>query len=329
MGRTVPTANDALAERASRISWGATDLRFVAGIWPPLPTAIAGIVAGGTVLLAVIGGLVGGCLLHVLAERLILAGQPRGLVALAAATVGAAPGTAYLADVDLASILALLLVVMAAGGILRFVRDGRTDGAFLAGLLLALAAMCNAAVGLVAVVLAAATPLLLRGRRSAGAAGALACVILFPTVAAAAGWAFLEWRFTGEVFAALRGSAAFTFPAGAGPGAAVAAAHLGQVLVCSPLYVAVVVLLLRRSATATLGLLLPLPVLALALWWGIGPPVGLAILGLTCAGVLALPAAARSRPAIAAIMAAQCVISFTLALWWDAPVALWWTQLLG
>lgn len=334
VARVLPAGpNDALVDRASRIVWGAGDLGWIGAVWPPIPVGIAAIAGSSAVALALIGALCSGGLLQALAERMVLARQPWWLVALALVSIEATPAMAFLATADLGAFLALVLLAMAMSGFLRFVLYGRTEGGFQAGLLLGLATACDITAVVYAIVLAAAGPLLAhhRHRGQAGSTAATAAVIAFPALAAAACWAFLEWRFTGGAFRVIRDSGAFTFPTGVASAAVDAVQRLGWILLCSPLYLVAGFFLLRRSAIATVGYLLPLPGLALTLWLGLRPPTGLGVVLLGCLAVLALPVRPKlpAQLLLAAAIIAQWVLTITVTVAWDPTLGAWWSQLTG
>jgi hypothetical protein len=135
-----------------------------------------------------------------------------------------------------------------------------------------------------AAALAAAAPLLARGRFRAepGAGVATASVLIFPVAAAAAAWAFLEWRFTGRAFATIRSDGTlFHFPDGVLAGLANAIGHTGSIVLRAPVYIAVGLLLFLRKPVAVAGYALPLVGLVLA-WW-----IGLPYAGVTAFMLLA------------------------------------------
>jgi hypothetical protein len=130
-------------------------------------------------------------------------------------------------------------------------------------------------------------------------------LLVFPGLAAAATWAYLSWVFVGHV--------AFPFTPWE-PGSPV----LGQILLWSVPYLAVVGLLwLRPSATAA-GVLLPLGLLWLANRIGWHFSLAFAVVMLTLVAIVSLPRQLDRavRTLIAAVAVTQAVIAW---LMWPMP----------
>lgn len=327
----LPAANVALAEHGLLIRWGADDLSWVSQIWPPLPTAIAGLARGGLVAMAVVAAFFSGGLLHSLIERMVQAGIRPWLIAVAVPSVAVTPLVGYLITHDLAQFMALVFVAMALSGFLRFALDGRTEGGFQAGLLLALGTACDLSTVFHALAMAAAAPLIahLRYRGQRGAGRATAVVLAFPSVAVVAAWAFLEWRFTGRAFTQVLDSGAFSFPGGGWESLGRTLRSVGRAILLTPAFLLAFVLIARRSLPAALGYLIPIPGLVLGLWLGLRPPTGMTVLVLSFLALFAFPRR-LSRPVqvvAAVVLVAQAVLTWTVTLDLLPAVQQWWTAL--
>lgn len=327
----LPTANVALAQHGLLIRWGADDLSWVSQIWPPLPTAIAGLARGGLVALSVVAAFFSGGLLHSLIERMVQAGLRWWLIAIAVPAVAVSPLVGYLMTHDLAQFMALVFVAMALGGFLRFALDGRTEGGFQAGLLLALGTACDVSTVFHALAMAAAAPLIahLRYRGQRGAGRATAVVLAFPSMAVLGAWAFLEWRFTGHVFTQLAAGGAFDFPGGGWESLGRALRGVGRAILLAPVFLLVLVLLFRKSPLSALGYLIPIPGLVLGLWLGLRPPTGLTVLVLSFLALFAFPRrlAPTWQVVAAAVVVVQAVLSWTVTVDLLPAVQQWWSAL--
>jgi hypothetical protein len=216
------------------------------------------------------------------------------IVALLLVTLGASPSFALTATTNIQSFMALLLLATALDGFVRFTLRGHTHGGFQAGLAIGLASLCAPAASVCAAGFAAAAPLLVGDRfRGARAAGrATAAVLLFPTVAALAGWTFVTWRFSGDAMGWLHAAApAVGFRGGTGASMSSALRHLLRPLAMTPIYpAALLLLLLRRQGVAAVAVLLPPLTVLVSLWIGLPfPGLSIAVL-LGVVGLAAMPA---------------------------------------
>src|SRR5689334_21339397 len=181
----------------------------VAGLgwaYPPIPTFLASVLPGGALSLALVSSLLAGVAMASLWNRLQSRHTSRPVTVALLASLACVPAVLYGVTQDLAAFAGLAFLILALDGFTRFIIDRDTRGGFQAGLMLAFAFGCDPVALVYAAALAAAAPLLARGRFRAepGAGVATASVLIFPVAAAAAAWAFLEWRFTGRAFATIR-----------------------------------------------------------------------------------------------------------------------------
>ena len=122
--------------------------------------------------------------------------------------------------------------------------------------MLALAFGCDPVALVYAAALAAAAPLLaharFRSEPDAGVADGLRAV--FPVAAAAAAWAFLEWRFTGGAFATIIDQGTlFHFSDGVVHGLGIAVRDTASTALHAPVYLVVGALLFLRKPIAVAG----------------------------------------------------------------------------
>jgi hypothetical protein len=139
-------------------------------------------------------------------------------------------------------------------------------------------------------------------------------VLAFPTVAAAGSWLFLEWRFTGTVFATLRSDHhLFAFPGGVASSLGEAARDIGGVLLRSPLYLTIAALMTRRRHPALAAYLVPVPALVFASWFGMWPSAALAFALL---GMVALVSAPRPTRQLVPVLVLAAIGQLALAGVW-------------
>jgi hypothetical protein len=183
--------------------------------------------------------------------------------------------------------------------------------------MLAAAFLCDPIALVYAVALAIAAPLLATSqlRHQPGGVRATLCVLLFPLVAIAAAWAFLEWRFTGGAYATLHGADWFSFEDGVVGGLADAARDVAGVALRSPVYLMIGLLLLRRRAVVGVAYTVPFLGLVLAAWTGFALSEALGFALLTLIALYSVP---RSlvRPEYA-LLASAAALQFVLLLTWD------------
>lgn len=306
--------NAALDRHASLIRWGASDLAFVHELYPPVPTALAGLLPGGVLALAIAGALVAGIVLHVLWERLVLLGQPRWVIAPVLVAIGAAPAYALTAVDDLAAFVSLALLMTAIAGVLAFAGNGDTGGGFQAGLALGVAAVCNLAAVGYALALSVAAPMIARHRYRGvpHSVRATMLVVLFPTVAGLGGWAFLEWRYTREVFHTVRENSDLLrfrhgFPAAAVDALTATAGAVAQ----TPLFLVAAAVLVLYRPLAALALALPVVGLLIGTLAGFPTTDEQNCLLLMLVGAMSLPMR-PSRPA-GVLFAVAAVVQLAVA----------------
>jgi hypothetical protein len=243
----------------------------------------------GTGWVRLLAAAAGGLLCHVLVGRL----TRRQVPGPAAALLVAAPVLAVFWAVpagrwDLSAVIALVLVTVALGGYLRFVREASTLGGFVAGITLALAAACDLATLGHMAALAAAVPFVAGPwARQVSATTAILAVLAFPSIALYLGWLYIQWRFGASV---LTGAAAAPAPAGFDLARGAAAAGLG--LLHAPLYAAVGAGVALRARAALPAYLLPPVIVALLVAAGVDQPALVVNLLYTAVAVTAV----RSRP---------------------------------
>lgn len=229
----------------------------------------------------------------VVAERLTARGLPLWLRVALVAAIMATPAAWYVLTQDTAAVMGLSLLVVAIDGFERFAMEGETIGGFVTGLALGAAVLCDPAAVIYALALAAAAPLIAiaRYRGERGVTQATVLVFAFPAAAALASWWFVEWRFTGSAFHTVRVDLdLFAFPGGFWSTVADALHRLGGVVLRSPLFVAVaIVMAIHRPLSMLGGYLLPL--LALVVGWtvGLNYPDVLAVVLLATLAAMTIP----------------------------------------
>ena len=263
--------------------------------YPPIPTFLASVLPGGLLTLALVSSLLAGVAMASLWDRVRSRATSMPVTVALLASLACVPAVLYGATQDLAAFAGLAFLIVALDGFTRFIIDRDTRGGFQAGLMLAFAFGCDPIALVYAAALAAAAPLLAHSRFRAEpeAAVATASVLLFPVFAAAAAWAFLEWRFTGSAFASVtRDGTLFHFPDGVLGGLGQAIGRTASTLLHAPVYIAVGVLLFLRKPMAVAGFALPLAGLVVADW------IGLEYAGITAFMLLAAVAivTAPARP---------------------------------
>jgi hypothetical protein len=142
---------------------------------------------------------------------------------------------------------------------------------------------------------------------------ATASVLLFPVIAAAAAWAFLEWRFTGSAFASVtRDGTLFHFPDGVLGGLGQAIGRTASTLLHAPVYIAVGVLLFLRKPMAVAGFALPLAGLVVADWIGLEYASITAFMLLAAVAIVTAPA--RPTGWVARVLVGAAVLQIVLGV---------------
>ncbi|WP_157017359.1 hypothetical protein [Cryptosporangium arvum] len=308
-----------LERRADAVVDGGAALGGLEHAYPPVPTFLAGVLPGGELALSAVAALFAGVLLHVLAERLVLRRVPLVVAVALLASLVAAPVAAYLASEALPSIAITALFALAIDGFTRFVIDKDTEGGFVAGLSVALAAGFDSVALVFALALAVVAPSIAgaRYRSERGSATATLAVVLFPIGFVTVAWLFVQWRFTGML-----PTVAFTFRGGVLEGFDAAARTVLTAVGHAPLYVLGAGLAAWRRPTSLVACLAPVIALLFAAWLGVGYSPGLAYVLLAYTAVITV-----RRPenrVVAVLLVAAAILQITLA-WWSPPVRLpWW-----
>ncbi|GAA2238036.1 hypothetical protein GCM10010401_07820 [Rarobacter faecitabidus] len=266
------TANDRLAARGDLIVWGASDLYWVAKVFPPLSAALSSIIRGNGLAMLAIAALVIGLLsqraMGVLRRRQF--GWPATFAVLA--TIWLSPALYFLASRDLQSILGLALLLLALDSLETFVVNRSTEHGFWAGIALGVAVMVDPSMWVFVVIIAAIGPFIAErsGHLGPGSHGATAIVLSFPALAALGFWIFVSWWFTADALGVLRGFADPWFPGGVGGSARAAGSSLVFSLASSPLFLVAYTMRLRlgelrRLVAPTVAVV----GMVLALWLGV------------------------------------------------------------
>ncbi|MFI9005814.1 hypothetical protein ACIGNX_01100 [Actinosynnema sp. NPDC053489] len=325
-----PAQNAVLEQRAAAVRWGATDLGFLDRTYPPLPVAVAALLPGGAVALGVAGAVAAGMLLHLVVERLVQRRVHVVVLVPLVLAVAVAPGFLLLQTGDFAAFTGLALLAVAIEGFTRFAFSGETHGGFQAGLALGSATLCDPVALVYAGALAGAAPLMAWYRYGGvpAATRATAAVILFPGVAAALGWVFLQWRFTGHVVSPWQGNS----PPGwddALPRLVATLRAVGGDVATAPIYVLCGVMLAARRPLALTGYLLPVVGLVAVLWLGLRYSHVEAAVLLALVGVMSVPLRPGRRVLVLLAAAAALKLGIEWTLAWDDPVLRDWTTLTG
>jgi hypothetical protein len=262
---------------------------------PPLPALVASLVPGGAIGVSLATCLATGILLAGLGERLI-----RWNVPVRIAVPLLVPAMAFAGSQDLTGILTVAFLALALEAFVQFAVAGQTAGAFHAGLLLAGAVLCAPVAVVVALALGVAAPFVAAERGRAEPATWL--VLSFPALAALAGWAFLDWIFTGFGDLGLDPAIGPAFE-----GALLAVAH-------TPLYVAVAVLFAVRRPRALAGYLVPVLGVFVGLLVGVPWSAVTTYLLLTFVALVAVPRSPSRR--LTTFLGAVALAQWALALSW-------------
>ncbi|SHN46390.1 hypothetical protein SAMN05443668_11577 [Cryptosporangium aurantiacum] len=308
-----------LERQADAVVDGGAALGGLGHAYPPVPTFLAGVLPGGELALSVVAALFAGVVVQVLAERLVLRRVPAVVAVPLLLTLVAAPAAAFVASEALPAIAVTALFALAIDGFTRFVIDKDTEGGFVAGLSVAAAAGFDDIALVFALALAVAVPSIAgaRYRAEPGSAAATLAVVLFPVAFVTAAWAFLEWRFTGEL-----DTAPFTFRGGVLESFDTAARTVLTGLGHVPLYVLAAVLHAWRRPTSLVGYLAPVLALVLGAWLGLGysPALAYVLLAYTAVVTLRRP----DNRLVAGLLIAVAILQIALSWWWVPTIPSAW-----
>jgi hypothetical protein len=305
-----------LEQRASLVRAGGANLAGIRYGYPPLPTLLAIALPGNALALSVASCVCSAVLLGYVAAMLLRRVSAPSAVVLLLPVV-TLPVMWYAASQLFAPVAGLAFLAIALDGFIRFAAHGETEGGFVAGIALALSFCCDPGALMYGVVMCAFAPLISHVRyRSDYSATAIAVVLFFPVVAVAAGWLFLDWKFSGLFpgsFDYAAGAHLLVFRSGVAAALAGAARTTGTDLLHVPLYFAAAAMLCyRRRRAATLGLTLPVAALITALWLGFVYSQPTAYLMFTTVALITVSdtASRRFEPALAAAALAQVALAF-------------------
>lgn len=200
------TGNQVTLERATVALDGGV-VQAIGQLWPLLSGVLLRFMPFGVQGAAVLGGIVAGVLLQLLAQDMLRRGlRMREVVAFTIA-LGANPLYAFIALDDLQAFLGIALFALAVVDMVRFFAWGDTQAGFRAGLALMLSTLVDP-MGFVYVGIAVlAAPLLDLARHDQrGIRRANVLVLVFPSVAVALSTAVLDLMVLDDPFAALRGT---------------------------------------------------------------------------------------------------------------------------
>jgi hypothetical protein len=307
----------AFATGAAAVRAGGPDLAGIGAAYPPTPTLLAGLVPGGSLGLGVVASLFAGYTLHLVWEQLVRRGFPTLLVGCLLLPLFAVPAVAYAASQSVAGIALLSLLAVALHGFVRFTVNRDTEAGFVTGLALAAAFTFDPIAVFYALALGTATWFIAHERFRTETSGtrATVAVIVFPTLFTVLAWMFLEWRFTGRVFATISTNPdVLTFPAGVWPALTGAATTVGTALLHVPLFLAVAVVYAVRRPVALVGYLVSVPASVFAVWIGLRYTPVTAYVLFTLVALLSTPRdpGRRTGAALGAVALAQ----LALAWWW-------------
>lgn len=288
----VEASLSALLDQARSLGRSGFSLDRLSAAYPPAPVLIALAVGASAVGVVVVASILAGSALHAAWEKMAIARVPLLTQIALIASVTLIPAVWEVATQDLAAIGGLAMLVIALEGFIRFAFDGDTSGGFTAGLFLAASFFFDPAALVYAVSLALAAPLLAsaRYRGEKAATSAILFVLCFPIAAVLAGWAFLEWRFTGTFFTFLHHDLGlFGFSGGALHSLGSAALGVVEDVVRAPVYLVVGGAIALRRPIIALGYLLPIVGLVLVHWVGLPYSAATTIVLLTFLAMISVP----------------------------------------
>jgi hypothetical protein len=330
------TANQLLHHQATSLHWQSGQLGWVAHAYPPVPLAIARLFPGAALGLAIAGGLCTGILIQLTIERLMLRGVSVLTAVLLTAGVAFSPAFWFVATQDFSAFLTLSLLSVALTGLLDFTINRSTESGFIAGIGFGLATLCNLAALPFAVAGALATLFVApqaRAVREIARRRAAATVVLFPSAAALAGWAFLQWRFSGSWTRSFSSADPdlFGFPGGALASFERAATSVGHDLVFAPVLVVAAVVLFSRRPSSALACLAFVGCVIVDVWVGapFSPATLVILLGVVALVLLPDRLTISEQAILWACVALQLGAAYLALHHGLAPVADWLHRLMS
>jgi len=314
----------------------ATGLGWVIHAYPPIPIFVARLLPGGAQGLTVAGALCTGILIQLTIEGLMLRGAPVAQSVLLGAAIALTPIFAFVATQDFAAFLTVALLAVALTALLDFTFNHSTESGFISGIGFGLATMCNLAALPFALAGALATFLIapqVRVRREVARRRAAATVVFFPSAAVVAGWAFLQWRFTGSWTKSFSEAdpGLFRFPGGVLASLGRAATSVGHDLAFAPVLVVAAVFLLRRRPSSTGTCLTFVGCLIGDLWIGVplSAPTIVILLGVVALALLPERLTTSEHVALWVCVALQLGAAYAGLSFGLAPVSAWAHHLLS
>lgn len=306
-----------LSRRADAFAAGGGELAGIDEAVPFLPTLLAAVLPGGVLGVALVAALVAATALHLLIERLVRRDLPVVVIAAMTTSVIAVPAVWFQVVYDIAGLLSMAFVILAIDGFVRFVVREDTLAGFRTGTSLALAYLCDPGAIVHAVVLVGIAPLVLHELRRARVPVFVAtgAVLLFPITAAALSLAYLDWRFGSDVFLWTALSDGFdAFAALDGGALGDSLLEVGAVLARSPLYVAVGLLLAKRTAVGGLAFFAPVVSAVVVSALGVGWSAGLLFATFGLLALMTAPRRAGRR--VQTMLVAAAAVQFAVAVLW-------------
>jgi hypothetical protein len=198
--QVTPSPNAATHAEGNLIQLHDRDLGWFAQVHPLLPAAIAHLVPGSSAGLSIAGAAIAALLLAALVERLYYQGFSRILIFFLVASLAAGAGVLLRGHGRHHRTSHVVPVGARIDRILGLCRRRQTYDGFVAGLAMGVGVICNFAFVVFAILISMAGPFTGHDRvqRNPRAVVGSATVLMFPTAAAVAGWAFIVWRYTGN-----------------------------------------------------------------------------------------------------------------------------------
>jgi len=250
------------------------------------------------------------------------------------AGVALTPAFWFVATQDFSAFLTLIFLSVALIGLLDFTYNRSTESGFIAGIGFGLATMCDLAALPFAIAGALATLFVApqaKAVREVARRRAAATVVLFPSAAALAGWAFLQWRFSGSWTRSFSSTdpGLLHFPGGLWISLARAASSVGHDLVFAPVLVVAAVVLYSRRPSSAMACLAFVGCAIVDLWVGapLSGPTMVVLLGVLALALLPARLTTSEQVALWACVALQVAAAFGGLHFGLAPVADWMHRL--